>query len=459
MDDVVVLGASISGLLSALVLAQRSARVVVLERDVLTAGAQPRAGVPQGHHPHVLLARGRQVLDELLPGFGDELAAAGAPVFDSGTDLAVWGPAQRYGPVPGAPPMIGVTRALLEQRLRERVLAHPGITATGGAVATGLGWDGPRRVGAVRARVDGVEHEFPAELVVDATGRASRTPAWLAQMGHRLPAPTVVDPRQAYASGLFTPSPGFEADWEALYAPPLPGVRTGGALVLPVEGGRWFVGLSGRGGSTPPTDDRGFLAFADSLGVAEVSRALDGATPAGPLRGSRSTTSRWVRYDRLPHPPAGLVAVGDAVAAFNPVYGQGITAAALGALALSGAVDRVGGAVGAPALPRLVASALARVVRVPWVLATGADAQFPTTVGARRVPGERVVTRCLEGLRASRANDEAVRLAQLRVFHLLAPPSSLLDPRLLVRALRPHASAPAAGPAPHTPSVRSRTAA
>ena len=83
-DHAVVLGASMSGLLAARVLADAYGQVTLIERDVLTSDARglARRGVPQGRHAHALLPRGAQILDELFPGILAELVSAGAPVID-----------------------------------------------------------------------------------------------------------------------------------------------------------------------------------------------------------------------------------------------------------------------------------------------------------------------------------------------------------------------------------------
>ena len=440
--DAVVLGGGIAGLLSALVLAQSSLRVALVERDELPSDAQARRGVPQSHHPHILLARGRAVLDELLPGFTGALAAAGAATFDSGSELMFWGPAGRGLPMRSGLMMLSATRGLLDQCLRRRVLVHPGITGLTQTTALDLragagGGKQPVRVCGVRVRADGDDRDIDAGLVVDANGRASRTSVWLRGLGIA-PAPeVVVDPRQGYASRLYRPPPDWSADWAAAYVPPTPPARRRGAVLLPVEGGRWLVGLTGRGDDQPPTDDAGYLAFARALPTPIVADALAAAEPVSEIRPSRATGNRWVRYDTIAHAPAGLVVIGDAACTFNPVYGQGMSAAALGALGLRDALAAVDGRVDSPRLPGLVAGAIARAVAAPWLLAIGQDARFPQTIGGRQGPVDRLISAYLDRLTWLAAEDAVVRMAQLQVFHLLRPPSTLFHPRLLLRAARP----------------------
>ena len=324
-----------------------------------------------------------------------------------------WGPAGRGPPMRSGLMILSATRGLLDHCLRSRVLAHPGITLLLQTTARdlrsrpGVG-DEPVRVCGVRVRAHGKEWDIAAGLVLDATGRASRTPIWLRTLG-LTPAPeVVVDPRQGYASRLYRPPPGWSADWTAAYVPPTPPARRRGAVLLPVEGGRWHVGLTGRGGGT-----------------------------GSDIRPSRATGNRWIRYDKLARPPAGLVVVGDAVCTFNPVYGQGMSAAALGALALRDALAATDGQLDSPRLPGLLAGALARAVAAPWLLAIGQDARFPQTIGGRQGPVDRMIGAYLDRLTWLAAHDEVVRMAQLQVFHLLRRPSTLFAPRLLLRAARP----------------------
>ena len=440
--DAVVLGASTAGLLSALVLAQSSLRVALVERDELPSDAGARRGVPQSHHPHILLARGRAVLDELLPGFPAALDAAGAVTFDSGSELMFWGPAGRGRPVRSGLMMLSATRGLLDQCLRDRVLAYPGISLLAQTTASRLraergqaGTPGVRVCG-VSVRADGGEGDIDAGLVVDATGRASRAPVWLREIGVAPATEVVVDPRQGYASRLYRPPPHWSADWVAAYVPPTPPGCRRGAVLLPVEGGRWLVGLTGRGDDQPPQDP-GYLDFARSLPTPIVADALAAATPVSDIRPSRATANRWIRYDEMAHPPSGFAVVGDAACTFNPIYGQGMSAAALGALSLRDALAIVGGQVDSPRLPGLVAGGVARAVAAPWLLAVGQDARFPQTVGGRQGPTDRLVGAYLDRLTWLAAEDAVVRMAQLQVFHLLRPPSMLFHPRLLMRAARP----------------------
>src|SRR5262249_12186690 len=181
------------------------------------------------------------------------------------------------------------------------------------------------------AEVDYGGAVLAADLVVVADGRHSRLPEWLAALGYEPPAETVVNSFQGYASRYYRPPTGFAPAWKALYIQQGPPGDPRGGLVSPVEGGRWLVSLMGGDGDYPAADEAGFLVFARSLRSPALHEAIAGAEPLTPIAGQRATENGLRHYDRPGCLPDGVVALGDAVCAFNPIYGQGMSATALGA--------------------------------------------------------------------------------------------------------------------------------
>jgi 2-polyprenyl-6-methoxyphenol hydroxylase-like FAD-dependent oxidoreductase len=419
-----------AGLLAGRVLADHFDRVTVVERDRFPEAPGPRKGAPQARHAHVMLARGRQVMEDLFPGLNDELAAAGAPFLDAGDDIACHsasGWAVRYRAGIG---LLSASRDLLEWSARRRLAALPRIAFVEGTDVLGL-LPGAGRVAGVelRARQSAeAPRRLEADLVVDATGRGSRAPQWLEALGYSAPEETVINSFVGYASRLYRPPAGRQPDWRGLYFQAT-GAATRGGLVLPIEGGRWIVTLTGRGGDHPPTDEAGFLAFARSLPGPELHDAIADAEPLGPITGHRATENRVRHFERLRRWPDGLVVLGDAACAFNPVYGQGMTAAALGALTLG---EWLAG--GAPA--RRFQAKLARANASPWLLATGEDARFPGTVGARRGWLTRLLDWYTGRVLRRSVSSPAVRTTLLEVIHLLRGPSALFSPRVVWELLR-----------------------
>jgi 2-polyprenyl-6-methoxyphenol hydroxylase-like FAD-dependent oxidoreductase len=437
----IVIGGSVAGLLAARVLADHFAEVLVVERDRFPEGDGPRKGVPQGQHIHVLLSSGRIVLEQLFPGLQDELAAAGAPTLDFVADMAL------LGPVGWAPRVrsehVGhtCTRPLLEARLRRRVMALPRVRFLEGVEAVGLLAESAGSVRGIRVRRRGPEAEtqplgeLPADLVVDTSGRASHAPRWLAELGIGAPQETVINAFLGYASRLMLPPPGFSESWKAMYVQCAPPQHLRGGVIWPVEGGRWMVGVVGMGRDYPPTDDAGFMDFARSLRTPEFARALEGAQALSPVVGYRGTENRLRHFERLKTWPTGFVVLGDAACAFNPVYGQGMSAAAQGAMVLD-AWLRARRLPNARLDGRLFQRRLAQANRSAWSLSTGADLRGPATEGARPGRADQLLYRYLDLVFERGIRDAGVALVLADVLHLRRPPSALLRPRVVGSVVR-----------------------
>ncbi|MBD7917445.1 FAD-dependent oxidoreductase [Cellulomonas sp. Sa3CUA2] len=444
-EHVVVIGAGIAGVLTAAALAHDGRTVTVLDRDDLPDEPAPRPGVPQGRQPHLLLRRGLLAIEELLPGFGDELRAAGAVPVDTG-DLA-WLGAAGWSPPSRQLEVLLATRPLLEHLLRQRVLTSPGVRVVGSRRVCGLrrggpgeprwwvdaapaGWsDGPAAAGA-----DAAPEAWPADLVVDASGRASRLPTWLAALGVPPADVEELDAHVGYATVRVRPPAGGVGSAGVVV---LPGRTGGGGLALPTETGWWTVSGVGAGDHRPPRDLPGLRAYL----AGARDDALARVAAAGPLDGDvathRQTGNRRHRYDRVPGWPDGLLVVGDALCAFNPVYGQGITVAALDALALRRA-DAQGRLTGPGGAARGV-RACARLAEVPWQMATSADRAL-AGLPASRAPMSVLAGRWIAELeRMSTHGDTVAQAALSRIYQLVAPPTSMFHPRLVARWLRTRA--------------------
>jgi flavin-dependent dehydrogenase len=420
-----------AGLIAAACLAEHVEEVVLVERRA----PRPDASIaPQGGLPHVLLLAGLRVIEETFPGVGGELREAGAD--GGGPDPTRvpgrWVAAGRrrdhlvFAGNTYRPAM--ASRALLESRLRERVRALAPVTMVGDT-ATRLAVADDRRAAGVHLRERGL---VEADLVVDASGRG----APLAGTGE-VPAPpvseVVVDVRYTgfvverraadFDSGCFAVVQNTRA---------IP--RTG--FALPHEGGAWQVMLGGYFGEQAPTDRAGAVAFARTLAdpvLAEVVSRPDLAPP----RRYRFRSSLRRHWERVPRPLQGYCPIGDAVASFNPVYGQGMSSAALQARALGDLVGRYGTD---PGLAARVARATSRVVDSPWLVAAGSDFVYPRTRGPRR-RGQGAINAYLERVMRAAAVDEHVNDAFTAVQNLVASPYSLLAPGVVSRSLR-HAGRP-----------------
>ncbi|WP_433342232.1 NAD(P)/FAD-dependent oxidoreductase [Streptomyces sp. CA-253872] len=467
----VVVGGSLAGMLTARVLSAH-ARVTVVERDRLDeAGAGgPRPGIPQARHTHVFVEGGQLALEKLLPGILAELSARGALPVGMPYDLVQHQSGRWYERFEASTRFLSCTRGLLDAVVRERVLAEGGVDLLAGTEVTGLVGDAAR-VRGVRVRKRGAAedpYEIGADLVVDASGRTSRMPSWLREIGADAPDEETIDTGQGYATQLYRPRPGAEEPgYHCLYflpdaEQPLTGV------VLRVEGGLWVASLSGPRGSEPPTDPAGFLDFARQYPHPYLRDWLSTMEPVGNVHSNRSTANIRHYYERSGHRPAGFLAIGDALCAFNPIYGQGMTVAAQQAVALREVLGRGGGSPargggsaarggGSPARgggfvrgggflrgggrggasTRAVQRALAGVVSTPWAISAGADRAIPGVESTGPGPNalDRLTGRYLRRVAAIVPGDPGAGRHYRSVLSLTAPPARLFHPRVALPAL------------------------
>ncbi|MFC4037723.1 FAD-dependent oxidoreductase [Dactylosporangium siamense] len=423
-----MLGASVAGLLAARVLSESFATVTVFDRDTLPAGAANRKGVPQDEYAHGFLARGRQVLEGLFPGIVAELTAEGAIPIDIMRDC-VWVTGDRAMPrVASGLAGLCVSRPLIEAGVRRRVMALPGVTVLDGHEATGLLFDGTRVTGAKVLPVGGATgRDVAADLVVDATGRGNRGPTWLAELGFERPAEERVDPRTVYVSRDYRRVPGAQ-DFTAILNAANAG-RPFGAVAIGVDGDRWMTTLIGIGTGQEPTAGA-MLEFAAKLPDPRFHQLISTAEPLGPPARVRLPPSVRRRYERIRRLPDGLVAIGDAICAFNPSYGQGMTVAAVEALQLRDAL-RSGGRAG---LPRRFYTRAAKVVDVPWDIAVGADLAHPEVEGVR-TGKTRLLNAYVAKIQTASGFDAAVAGAFLRVANMTQAPPALFTPGVVARTL------------------------
>jgi 2-polyprenyl-6-methoxyphenol hydroxylase-like FAD-dependent oxidoreductase len=432
-DHAVVLGVSMGGLAVARVLADAYRRVTVLDRDMLPAPGVQRRGVPQGRHAHGLLARGREALEELFPSLTDELVARGALYGDVQLQGRWYNEGVRLRQAPSGLNSLAVSRPLLEGQVRQRLAALPGVRIVddqdvAGLVATPDG----RRVSGVRTidrTVGGVAETLTADLVVDATGRGSRSPVWLEALGYRRPEREEVRIHGSYATAMYRRRQEH-LDGDRLVIVAATRTTRRGAAMLAQEGDRWIVTLFGYLGERPPTDPDGFVAWAASLPTPDVHEVIaKGELLQAPVP-ARFPGSVRHRYERLDHFPEGYVVTGDAVCSFNPVYGQGMTVSALEALALRDCLRD-----GAGQLGRRFFRSAAKLIDIPWGIAVGADLRFPE-VGGPRTPKVRMVNAYLARLHVAAGSDPVLGRAFLRVVNLIDPPEHLMSPELAFRVMR-----------------------
>ena len=427
----IVLGASVSGLLAARVLSDHFDCVTIVDRDRLSANPEVRKCVPQSAHAHGLLASGYRVMDAYFPGMMDELETLGAPRGDVVGNF-LWFQYGRWklrhdSGLRG----ITVSRPCLETAIRRRVGAFRHVTFLDETTALRPAFDAAagRVTGLIVRSRSGADTTINADLVVDASGRGSQSPKWLEEWGFGRPATLTVKVDVGYATRLFERRPGDFFNSMGGIVAGTPPASTRLAAVLAAESNRWVVTLAGTLGDYPPTQGDAWKQFAASLPVPVVHDLVTSARPLSEIVAYRFPANERRLYERMKRFPAGYLVVGDAVCSFNPIYGQGMSVAALEAKVL----DEILGA-GLDGLAERFYARARKLVDIPWTIATGEDLRFPQVEGARP-PGFHVVNRYLERVHAIASHDTAVCRKFFDVLNLLAPPGSLMTPRLAWRVL------------------------
>jgi 2-polyprenyl-6-methoxyphenol hydroxylase-like FAD-dependent oxidoreductase len=381
------------------------------------------------------------MLEGLIPGLDAELAEMGAPLLD-------WTQDCRWFTVGGWKPRFpsGIlsrpcSRDLLELTLRRRVTASPRVCLMEGHEALGLLADdtGTGVSGILfRTRHSGNDSspgvlELNADLVVDATGRASRASEWLATVGYPRPEETTINAFLGYASRWYAPPDTPRFDWKLLGMLATPPTGKRGGIIQPIEDGRWIVTLAGAGRDYPPTDEAGFIAFARSLPQPDLYEAIREAAPLSPIKAFRRTENRLRHFERMARWPERFIVLGDAVCTLNPIYGQGMTVAALDAAVLDRCLRRTAGM--GRSLARRFQRALVPAWTTPWLLATGEDFRHPTTEGGQPDLATRLMHRYIDRLQFAASKTPSAHRALIEVLNLLRPPVSLLEPSLALKAL------------------------
>lgn len=429
-DTAIVLGASMAGLLAARILADAYDSVIIIERDDLPDQPVPRSGVPQGYHVHVLLEAGRATITDLFPGYGEDLIDGGALIINVGKEQRhyekgdyITAPATRME-------LYCASRPLIETTVRNHLTEMDGLTIRSNSQFTEYKTDATNNsVEGVRVRDGGDETTLDADLVVDATGRASRTPRWLSNNGYQKPPVEEVSIDFEYSSiRLERPSD----DRRMIFAPQSP-PRTHAGAVFPIENDEWLVTLGGMHDTTPPSDPEGFEEYATQLPAEEIREII-----ANHDRVSDSVdqypfpSNRRHYYSALDRFPGGLVVLGDAVASFNPIYGQGMSVASLEALALHQTLASNNDTT----IGRRFFDTAEELIDVAWSMAIGADIAFEQTTGpAPR--GAHLFGRYLSRLIEQAHNDPELSETFYRVLGMETSPATLLNPQTVWRTVRP----------------------
>ncbi len=435
-EHAIIIGGSMAGLLAARVLSNHFAHVTLIERDKMNDVSESRKGQPQTRHLHGLLATGLTTMSRYFPDLEEALRNHGAIVGDMG-EVMRWHAfggyrLQHTSGLHGAL----MSRPLLEWQIRRRVVALPNVTIVDECTVDQLLTTHDRaRVTGVqithRGRTDSSE-TLAADLVVDTGGRGSATPRWLQTLGYTKPAESVVQVGVGYATRIYQRKPGDLVGAELVIVSPDPPAGKRSGFVFPIEGERWIATLGGWAGDHPPAEADAFLGFARSLPAPDVYNLISRAEPLSDIVLHKFPTSVRRHYEHLSHFPEHYLVLGDGVCSFNPVYGQGMTSAALQAAALD---DVLMQHPDLRTIARPFFRRVAQIIDIPWQLAVGEDFRFPETKG-QKARGTDMINGYVTLVHRATHTDPVVYDAFLKVMNLMQPPTSLMHPKLIWRVLR-----------------------
>jgi 2-polyprenyl-6-methoxyphenol hydroxylase-like FAD-dependent oxidoreductase len=423
----VVIGASVAGLLAACAVSDYFDQVTILEREVLPPPGQGRKAVPQGRHLHALLPGGLAAIEQLLPGFQAELVAGGAVRCDSMQEIRFVASGHALTRDAASATNILASRRYIEGHLRRRVLGLSNVTLVDGVSVLGLV---PSLDGVSVAGVQLSDEVMPCDLTVVATGRAGQLPAWLELLGMPVPAEDELTVNIRYASRHFNIPDGYLGRDKLILISAEPG-RPRGMGMQSQEDGTWLLTLFGYGPQhRPPTDDAGYFKFLASVAPSDVLAGVAAGEPTDEVATHAFPANRRRRYERLANFPRGLVVLGDALSSFNPIYGQGMSVAALEAVALRRSLpsrrDR---------LSQRYFKASGKIVDIAWNLAIGSDLSLPEVDGERSIL-TRLSNAWAERFLKAAEHDPYVAEVFGSVTDLIAPPTVLLRPRFVWRVAR-----------------------
>ncbi|RPE39027.1 flavin-dependent dehydrogenase [Streptomyces sp. Ag109_O5-1] len=432
----VIIGGGLAAMLTAHVLSKVT-DVLVIERDTLPTVPKARTGLPQARHTHVLWSGGADAIEALLPGTAKELDSAGARRIPLTTGMVALSPQGWYRRWPESHYAITCSRDLLDWVIRQRVLREAGtrITVMERTSVVGLTGSSSTVTGVATRREDtGEEDTLLADLVIDASGRASRTPQWLAALGVQASAVREVDSGLVYASRIYQAPDGLPEDWPIINVQANPrGNGPGqGGVITPLEGGRWLVTLHGTHGGQPTKEADEFQHFARKLRHPIIGELISKATPVSPVSVTHMTANRRHFYEKAALPD-NLLTIGDSVASYNPTYGHGMSVIAQGAVILRNTIQRHGW--NSPGLARHAQKAIAKPVNTAWTFATGTDVFYPGATGTGPTASERLAAAFVDRLSYTATGSGPTARALTDVMTLRKGPERLAWPDVLIRAL------------------------
>ncbi len=417
-----IIGSSMAGILAARVCSDHFEEVSVLEKDEIIDQVTNRKGIPQDNHLHILLSKGHNILEYYFPGLMKSLVQQGAIAGDLGKFFK-WYHEGGYRPqITTGVNSAMMSRALLEYNVRSRLLQIPNVKIIDSTKIQGFFYQDHR--------IHGVETDkgpFSADLIIDARGFGSRLAKELEEFGYERPEAEEVKINLKYTSCVFSREDHFQTLININSNPPNDSKH---GTVQPIENGRMIVTVQGRINDQPPKSIDSFIEYTKSLQTQDIYQAIKGREVLTELHSYNIPVVRWLHYEKLSRFPEGILPLGDSVCRLNPIYGQGMSSAAMQAQILDDFLRQNHG----QSFWKPYFKKVANTIRTPWELTVTEDFKFPETLGTPPpIPG--LMLRYFNKVSRIINQDPVVYKSFIKVLNLVSSPMILLQPQIMWRVL------------------------
>ncbi|HFK1762943.1 glutamate synthase [Bacillus wiedmannii] len=433
-NKAIVIGGSIAGKLAAKALSTTFKEVIIIEAGERWDGKASRKRVPQSSHPHVLLKGGEKAIEELFPAITNELIEAGSIVNNFTRDIkwhqfGLW-KQQFIGKVH----MIQQSRFLLEWHIQKRIDDISNVTTKYVTLVEGLLVDrNLNKVCGVKAKCleTSSQEEIQADIVVDASGFGSKSIAWLREHNIEVQEEKVrID--LFYATRMFKLKENEKFDCcNMLMSPSFPD-NPYGVLIQTIEDHRYFVTFSGYANEKAPQTDEDFYNFAENLSISNVTEFLNKAEAISDIKTYKIPYQVRRRFDLVNNLPERLLVVGDAHCRFDPVFGQGVSVAAMEAHQLQLLLQRR--QILDKAFTQQFYKRTVHIIQTPWEMTTTEISRHPQLKRELSIKQkfQQWYTKQIYQLSAI---DSDVYIRLVRVMNLIRSPLHLFHPKVLLAVL------------------------
>jgi 2-polyprenyl-6-methoxyphenol hydroxylase-like FAD-dependent oxidoreductase len=449
MNKAVVIGAGIAGLITARILSEYFKEVSIVERDELPTAPANRQGTPQSFHPHRVLPRGHMILERYFPGYTNDLLEHGAYPSDA-EELVLVNP---FGTLVVRPPSgsASSSRALLEWVLRRRVQKIPHVHFITNKEVTGF------MSSEDRLTITGIytkernknkqEGLLTADMVIDTSGRSSKIIKWLNSLGYTVPNPEVLKVSLGYSTQYYKIPSQAQKQWRSVISDAQPAKRISNGTLIRIEDDIAGTLLFSAGGEHYPSikPDK-YKEELNNLITSEISDIVSNLEPLQDPRGYRTSESIRQHFEQMEHWPSGLLVLGDVFCNFDPIYGQGMTVAAMEAETIANCLEEQRRNP-QPYFERHVLHRMQEAIEPAWWLSSISDLRWKGVehVGATPLKGVTFAQKYIDlftkkAMELATNGNSKFYLMQFLMNSLVLPPSKFFNEEILTMILNDNGS-------------------